>query len=231
LAITSAAAGARIAGLSVGQEPPDFPKKEVAVARHRRLLQGNVVYHVFNRRTDKQCLFASATAYADFLKVLQRGKARFAIRLHGYCLMRTHWHLAASAEDPRTLSGFLRWVSATHAVRLRFLTETRGHGHVYQDRYKARPVETSIEYLRLVRYIEANPVEARVVERAEHYEWSSLRERTSGRSELIEPGPWELPAAWLEIVNSQSFHAELEASLLGQPSTFRPALQAFPKAT
>jgi putative transposase len=143
--------------------------------------------------------------------------------------MSNHWHLAASAEDPNTLSGYIRWVSATHAVRYRFQTDTRGHGHVYQDRYRAEPIETAVDYIRLVKYIEANPLEAGLVDRAERYQWSSLQERLSGRRRLIEAGPWELPSDWVVIVNTPDFRAELEPSLLGQSAAFRPQPTPFPE--
>jgi putative transposase len=201
------------------------------MARAPRFLVGNVVYHVFNRRTDKQCLFGSAAAYGDFLGILQAAKTRYPVRFHSYCLVGTHWHLAASAEDPRVLSATFRWIATTHAVRFRFDTATRGHGHVYQDRFKAVAVLNAIEYVRLVRYIERNPVEATLVSRAERWRWSSLYERLSGRCVLIEPGPWRLPDNWLEIVNSCDAKIELEPSLLGQLSSFRPPPSAFPERT
>lgn len=87
------------------------------MARARRCLQGNVVYHVHNRRTDKQCLFPEPELYDDLLKVLRRGKKKYAARLHAYCFLYNHIHLAVSAEDVKHLIGFLRWTSTTHAVR------------------------------------------------------------------------------------------------------------------
>jgi putative transposase len=199
------------------------------VARKRRVLEGNVVYHVFNRRTDKQCLFTSDAAYQDFLGVVERAKERFPIRVHAYCLMLTHWHLATSAAVGATLSACFHWVATTHAVRFRVQSGTRGHGHVYQDRFKTNGVESAVDYVRLLKYIERNPVEARVVPRAEDYRWSSLQERKPGRTRLIEPGPWELPENWLELVNTPEVAVEQVPSLLGQLPSFGPNARAFPE--
>ena len=199
------------------------------MARSRRLLEGNVVYHVFNRRTDKQCLFASSSAYDDFLDVIERARKRFPIRFHAYSLMFNHWHFAASAEDPQALSRGFRWVATTHAVRFRWQTETRGHGHVYQDRFKTNGVDNAVSYVRLVKYIEANPLSAGLVKRAEDYRWSSLRERRPGHARLIEAGPWKLPQKWIELVNEAGKEGELEPSLLRQRASFGPNARAFPE--
>lgn len=199
------------------------------MARKRRYLQHHTVYHVFNRRTDKQCLFATPDAYEDFLRVLARGKRKFAVRLHAYCLMQTHWHLALSADDVSVMAQFLRWTATTHAVRFRFQTGTRGQGHVYQDRYKAVAIDGAVHYATVLRYIEANALAAGVVRRAEDWRWSSLHERRRPVSKVIDAGPWTLPPDWLALVNSPVARMELLPSLLGQEAKFRPNACAFPE--
>jgi hypothetical protein len=59
-----------------------------------------------------------------------------------------------------------------------------------------------LQYFTLIRYIEANPLGPGLVKRAEHWRWSSLSERVSGRTRIIEDGPWELPHDWATIVNN-----------------------------
>jgi putative transposase len=199
------------------------------VARARRFISSNVVYHVYNRRTDKQCLFPDSAFYDDLVNVIRRAKCLYATQLHGYCFLHNHVHLVASAQEPAELVGFLKWISSTHAIRFRCKTETRGLGHVYQDRYKAKAATDAVHYATLIRYIERNPVDAEVVARAEDWPWSSLRERVSERSDLIEPGPWKLPSNWLEIVNAPVVNMGEVPELLGQTSAFRPAPQAFPE--
>lgn len=197
------------------------------MARPRRFIQSNVVYHIFNRRTDKQCLFTTNGAYDRFLDIVAAGRDKYPVRHHAYCLMKTHWHLAISSEDPAVIPLYLRWLATTHAVRFRRHTNTRGNGHVYQDRYKSTPVDGRIHYATLVRYIEANASTAGLVSRAEDWRWSSLKERMSGRNRIIEPGPWALPRTWAEIVNAPNVSIALEPSFLNQAATFRPPAQMF----
>lgn len=198
------------------------------MARQKRRLESNVVYHLFNRRTDKQCLFPTTSAYEDFEGILVRAKQRYVVRLHAYCMMSTHWHLAMSAAEAAMLQQFLHWLATTHGVRFRLQTETRGLGHVYQERYRCNPVEGVVSYTRLIRYIEGNPVAAGIVERAEEWRWSSLRERLAGQPRLIDPGPWQLPPDWSTLVNAPQVAIELLPSLLGQVAAFGPKPNAFP---
>jgi len=174
--------------------------------RQPRVFKPNRVYHVFNRRTDRQLLFPSTIAYRDFLDLMEEGRDRYNMRICGYCVMDTHWHqsLWTREDDHGAIVGrYLRWLEACHAIRFRRRSDTRGHGHVYQDRYDCVAVEDDLHYLSLLRYIEANPVKAGIVDRAEQWPWSSFKERVSGRRRIITEGPVPLPANWSEIVNAR----------------------------
>jgi REP-associated tyrosine transposase len=182
-------------------------RRSWTMPRKPRLFEPNVAYHVFNRRTDGQVLFPTTRSRDEFIDLLEEGRNGYQLAICLYCLMDTHWHLGIWVRDAReaaTVGNFLRWLSARHAIRLRIATGTRGYGHVYQDRYKSKPTTSIAHYLTLSRYIEANPLEAGLVERAEHWRWSSLAERLSGRRRVIVDGPVVLPSNWLEIVNARA---------------------------
>ena len=100
------------------------------------------------------------------------------------------------------LSRFLQRLTGVHAARLRRTSGTIGEGHVYQGRYHAFPLDTDTRLMRAMRYVEANPLRAALVERAEDWRWSSLSERL-GTPRLISLAPVELPVAaeWLRLVN------------------------------
>jgi putative transposase len=174
--------------------------------RKKRVLEANRVYHVYNRRTDRQLLFPSASAYDEFLDLLEDGRRRYCIRICAYCPLATHWHQAIWVRDGGgacDVSNYLRRLSSSHAIRFRLASGTRGNGHVYQDRFKSPVVESERHYLTLVRYIEANPLEAGLVRRAEEWRWSSLAERLIGGRRILEDGPVLLPSDWVEIVNAR----------------------------
>ena len=189
--------------------------------RGPRQLERNVVYHVYNRRNEKQCLFDSEEAYRDFVTLLRRAKEKHPIRLHAYCLMTTHWHLALSAEVPSLISRYMARVAGGHATQFRRQSATTGLGHVYQDRYCAVAAEGIVHYVRLIRYIESNPIQAGLVTAAQAWPWSSLQDRLDGIPTL-DPGPWKLPSDWLSVVNTPEIRVEQLPELLGQVAAFRP---------
>ena len=66
----------------------------------------------------------------------------------------------------------------------------------------------------MLRYVERNPVRARLVRKAERWVWSSARywqTETEGRPSFLEVGPVERPAAWLNWVNQPLTEGELQA--------------------
>jgi len=68
----------------------------------------------------------------------------------------------------------------THVKRYRSHYR-RTSGHLYQGRYKSFPVADDLYFLMLLRYVEANPLKAKLIARAQDWEWSSLGCRGSCR--------------------------------------------------
>ena len=64
--------------------------------------------------------------------------------------------------------------------------EQKRIGPVFQDRYKSECVENEGYFWGVLKYIHLNPVKAYVVKNAEEYEWSSMKDYLSGKSELLD---------------------------------------------
>ena len=161
------------------------------------------IVHVVNRGNDRRRLFAFGGDYQTFLGILSSTQRREGLRLLGYVVMPNHWHLVAWPETVRQLSRFMQRVTSAHAAIVRTHSHSIGQGHVYQGRYHATVVGNDEQLFRTLRYVEANPVRAGLVGRAEFWRWSSLDERL-GTPRLIVDPPVPLPpvATWLDLVNS-----------------------------
>ena len=61
----------------------------------------------------------------------------------------------------------------------------RSSGHVWQGRFKSPVIQDDDHLLSVLRYIEANPVRAKLVERAGAYRWSSFARHGEGRSDPV----------------------------------------------
>ncbi len=170
--------------------------------RALRSYDNDAVLHVVNRGNDRRQLFASERDYGAFLGLIAWAQTRASLKLLAYVLMPNHWHLVAWPHSPGQLSQFMHDLTGAHAALLRTETGTKGTGHIYQDRYHAFVVDSEVRYYRTLRYVEANPVRAVLVSRAEQWRWSSLQERLWDRR-LTTEGPVPLPPAeeWATLVN------------------------------
>ena len=143
--------------------------------KRRRITLGGYVYHALNRANGRLRIFRKTGDFLAFERILAEGLERIPMRLCGYCLMSNHWHLLLWPRGDGDLPEFMRWVTLTHTQRYHASHGTVGMGHLYQGRYKSFPVQNDAYYLTALRYIEANPVRAGLVEDAGQWRWSSFR--------------------------------------------------------
>jgi putative transposase len=182
--------------------------------RGARQVPGGYVYHALNRAAGRLRLFRKSADYAAFLRVFDEALERHPVRVVGYCVMPTHWHLVLWPAADGELTSFLRWLTLTHSVRWHKHYHSTGSGHVYQSRFKAFPVAEDDHLLTVLRYVERNPLRAGLVTRAEAWPWSSLACR-AGRDDdaprRLHSGPVPLGTDWVRRVNEAQTEGELEA--------------------
>ena len=140
-----------------------------------------------------------------FELILCEGKELTDIRIVSYTIMPNHWHLVLYPRKDTDMGEFMHWITTTHVRQYRALTHSMGYGHLYQGTYKSFPIETNNYAQQLIRYVEQNPLRAKLVGRAEDWRWSSLwrREKGSERDKkLLAPLPITLPEDYLKFVNT-----------------------------
>jgi putative transposase len=170
-----------------------------------------MIYHVLNRGNDRKQIFFKPGDYLAFIMLLVEGLKHADIEVLAFCLMPNHWHLVLRPKGDKDLSRYLGWVTNTHAKRYREHNHTRGHGHVYQGRFKSFVIEQDFHLLVVLRYVEGNAFRAKLVPRAENWMWGSLFTIPWPQSAgLLSPWPIDRPDNWIEIVNTLPPQAELE---------------------
>jgi putative transposase len=145
-------------------------------------------------------IFRKAGDYDAFVTLMIDAKDRADVEIFGFCLMPNHWHLVLRPKRDCDLADYFSWLSNTHVKRYRahYLGTS---GHLYQGRYKSFVVEEDTYLLTLMRYVEANPVRARKVERAQEWCWSSLGCHATVSEKLLEDWPLDRPRNWTALVN------------------------------
>jgi putative transposase len=148
-------------------------------------------------------LFSEQEDYSAFLSVVAEARAQKPMRILAYCLMPNHWHFLLWPSEDGAVSLFMQWLTGTHASRWRRHTGTRGQGAVYQSRFVDVAILDSAHLLSAWKYVERNPVEAGLVERAEQWPWSSAAHRSDPENAPLplDPPPFPLPVNWEQYVN------------------------------
>lgn len=183
--------------------------------RRPRHAPGGLVYHVLNRANRRGRIFHKDRDYEAFEAVLEAAAGRVpGMRVLGWCLMPNHWHLVLWPQKDGELAAFMRWLTITHTQRHHAHYHTAGQGHLYQGRFKSFPVQEDHHFLVLMRYVHANPLRAKLVERAEQWPWSTLArriERDERWKKVLTPWPAPRPRNWLQIVNAAQDEGERRA--------------------
>jgi putative transposase len=178
--------------------------------RRLRRSAGCHVFHVLNRSIQGLRLFGTPADYRALLSVLLEVVERFRVRVFAYALMPNHWHLVLWVTDHEELSRSMHWLGTTHAQRWRAVKGSSGRGAVYQGRFKAIAVQCDSHFLRVCRYVERNPLRARLVARAEDWPWSSASpEAMAAGSPPLADWPVARPEPWLDELNQPEPAKEL----------------------
>lgn len=140
------------------------------MARKPRLHIPGASYHVILRGNARDDIFFADEDRYRFYLLLQEGVKRFRHRIHAFCLMTNHVHLAVQVGDV-PLSKIMQNVSFRYTRWVNW--RKKRTGHLFQGRHKAFLVDTDEYLLQLVRYIHLNPVRVGLTKLPVDYHWSS----------------------------------------------------------
>ena len=187
--------------------------------RPLRPIGDGLVYHVINRGNNRQDVFHKPDDFQAFLKALVELKERKPFALYGYCLMNNHFHLLLRPTGDATISRIMQSLLVSHTQR--YHRHYHSGGHVWQGRFKSPVIQNDEHLLTVVRYIEANPLRARIVKRADLYPWSSYRVHGLGEAdelvgslityEELSPLPKVRQRKWADMVHRPMEEANLAA--------------------
>jgi putative transposase len=172
------------------------------MARLARKTLGPAYFHVFNRSHERAPIFARPTDYQAFLGVLAEGLDKYPMRLISYCVLSNHWHLVVGPSGIPVLSRFVRWVAATHSIRLHRVRNAPSRRPLYQGRFRSVSLYRASDLLQACRYVERNALAAGLVKRAEDWPWGSLADRLSDQRRVpVVSTSFLTSQAWIDYVN------------------------------
>jgi putative transposase len=156
------------------------------MARLGRYFLPDQPLHVIQRGNNREAIFFGQEDYSRYRDWLAAAAVECGCAVHGYVLMTNHVHLLVTpfAADslPRTMQSlgrrYVRYVNTLY----------RRTGTLWEGRYRAAPIDGEAYFLACCRYIELNPVRARIVRHPRDYRWSSYGAHAQGAHDALLTG-------------------------------------------
>ncbi len=182
--------------------------------RQSRVDEAGSIYHVLNRGNCRQQIFFKDDDYDAFLRVLAEGLEKYPVDVFSFALMPNHWHLVVRPNKDGQMGRLFRWVGGTHTLRHHGHYKTRGFGHLYQSRFKSFPVQDDSHFYTVCRYVERNPLRAKLVTSAKLWKHGSLfrwNQTSEPKPALLTPWPIRRLPNWNDRVDEPLSKQELDA--------------------
>ena len=150
------------------------------MARLARVVIPGVPHHVIQRGNRRQRTFWKDGDYREYLRLMAAFCKAEKVQVWSYCLMPNHVHLIAV---PKKAESFHRAIGEAHRRYTRFINfQKKWRGYLWQGRFSSYPLDDPDLY-EAGRYVEHNPVVAKLVKVAWCYRWSSARAPIEGEDD------------------------------------------------
>ncbi|WP_342118146.1 transposase [Pseudoduganella sp. OTU4001] len=142
------------------------------MSRQLRLQVPGALFHLTARGIRRDNIYRSDNDRLTWLSLLGEACERYNLEVLAYCQMTNHFHILLETMES-DLARAMRLLNGIYAQY--FNRQYNLDGHVFQGRYKAILCQSELYLLELARYIELNPVRARIVAQPSDWLWSSYR--------------------------------------------------------
>ncbi len=155
----------------------------IPMPRIARVCAEGYPHHITQRGNNREKVFFDDEDKRFYLDVLQRYKDKYKVKILAYCLMGNHIHILAVPEKEISLA---RGIGGTNLVYTQYINRKHNRsGRLWQNRFFSSVVEEEPYLWAVMRYIEQNPVRAKLAKRAENYQWSSARAHVLGIEDKV----------------------------------------------
>ena len=179
------------------------------MSRGPRLIVPQVAVHIVQRGHNRRDCFHHDTDYLVYLGNLRELTVRTGCALHTYCLMTNHVHLLLTPSTDNSCALLMRNLGQRYVQY--FNRRYERSGTLWEGRYKSSLVDTASYVIATYRYIERNPVRAKMVPAPAAHAWSSYG-GNAGRTvnKILTPHP-----EYLALANNEAARHRAYESLLG----------------
>ncbi len=142
-------------------------------------------HHITQRGNYRHTVFIEKADYRKYLEWLNEYAHRNELLFLAYCLMPNHIHYIAVPQREDSLAKTFNTCHMRYSQY--FNKKKRAFGHLWQGRFYSCVLDDFHLYA-AIRYIENNPVRARLAKTAIDWDWSSARYHVTGEKSLLSLG-------------------------------------------
>jgi putative transposase len=146
-------------------------------------------HHVTQRGNNRQDVFLVEDDRRVYLDLLREQAGKYGLEIQGYCLMSNHVHLVVTPHDEECLA---KAVGRTDFRYSQYINRFhRRSGHLWQGRFYSCALDERHFWLAM-KYVELNPVRARLCRKPWLYAWSSAAAHVDekARSDVLHLDRW-----------------------------------------
>ncbi len=140
------------------------------MSRPLRIEFPGAVYHVTSRGDRREPIFADDEDRRRLIAIVAETLSWADARMLAYCLMGNHYHFVICTHRPN-LSRTMRQINGRYSQA--FNHRHGLSGHVFQGRFHSVIVDRDSYLLEVCRYVELNPVRAKLAAAPADWPWSS----------------------------------------------------------
>ncbi len=152
------------------------------MARIARAVAPGYPHHITQRGNRRQQTFFCEDDYLAYIELMAQWCNECHVEIWAWCLMPNHVHLVAVPQNEDSLA---RAIGEAHRRYTRMINfREKWRGHLWQERFASFPMDEQY-LLATARYIEMNPVAAKLVQNPEDYRWSSASAHLTGMDDKL----------------------------------------------
>jgi putative transposase len=153
------------------------------MARMGRYFVVDQPLHVIQRGNNRQAIFFEDRDYGLYHEWLAYAAREHGCAVHAYVLMTNHVHLLVTPSDAESLPRMMQSLGRRYVRMIN--ARYRRTGTLWEGRFKAAPLDSDAYFFSCCRYIELDPVRARMVQGPEDYPYSSYRANAQGEADAL----------------------------------------------
>jgi len=163
-------------------------------------------HHITQRGNNRQDVFFVDDDRKVYLELLKEQTVKYGMDIVGYCLMSNHIHLVSI---PHAEDSLAKAIGRTHFLYTQYINRFHHRsGHLWQGRFYSCALDEPHFFLAM-KYIELNPVRARLCRKPWRYEFSSAAAHIDVKtgSDFL-----NLPS-WFDMISAEQWRKELTDGL------------------